>query len=53
MIRTRYYILDEITMLFLCDEKQEPIWYVDIVQARTRARDWTDAWQIIEVPFGK
>jgi len=53
MIRTRYYILDEITMLFLCDEKQEPICYVDIIQARAHARAWTDSWQIIEVPFGE
>ena len=40
-------------MDFQRNEIGEPIWYEDKEQAKECAEDWTDAWQIIEVPFGK
>ena len=48
-----WYILDEISMKFQANEKGELIWYEDKDQARECAEDWTDSWQLIEVPYAK
>lgn len=50
-MKTRYYILDEISMQFQCNELNEPIWYEDKEQVKVCAEDWSDHYQIIEIPF--